>query len=251
MAAYVPHRKPSLFPGDETRKREILPGEVQTDGPHLWLRTLDEQPALADKFRHVKHHLNVLRNKAGLKVFAFTAPHSQAGVSTLASNVSLVMAWDFLDQRILLVDTQLRKPVLHRAFGVQPQPGLLDYLLNGQDLSRVCQPTFRPNLDLISRGETPGMAASPFDLKRFGDFLEDIRGHYDFVILDCPPVLEASDAQVICQKVDGVVIIVEANRLRYEVLTACLDELSPQSRLVGYIFNKRQFFIPDFLYRFV
>ena len=186
-----------------------------------------------------------------MKVFAFTAPHFGAGVSTLASNVSLVMAWDFMDQRILLVDTQMQRPVLHEAFGVQPQPGLLDYLLNGQDLSQVRQSTFRPNLDLIPRGETPGTASSPFDLKRFGELLEEARRHYDFVILDCPPVLEASDAQVICQKVDGVVIIIEANRLRYEVLTACLDELSPQSRLVGYIFNKRQFFIPDFLYRFV
>jgi capsular exopolysaccharide synthesis family protein len=251
MAAYAPQRRPPLFPGDETKEREVPQGEVQADGPHLWLRTLDEQPSLADKFRHIKHHLNVLRSTAGLKVFAFTAPHSKAGVSTLASNVSLVMAWDFLDQRILLVDSQVRRPVLHSAFGVQPHPGLLDYLLNGHDLSQVCQPTFRPNLDLITLGETPDVASSPFDLKRFGYFLEDVRRQYDFVIMDCPPVLEASDSQVICQKVDGVVVIVEANRLRYEVLTACLDELSPQSRLVGYIFNKRQFFIPDFLYRFV
>lgn len=251
MAAYVPHGKPPFFPGDEVQRREAAQDEVQAGGPHLWLRTLDEQPSLADKFRHVKHHLHVLRTTAGLKVFAFTAPHSQAGVSTLASNVSLVMAWDFLDQRILLVDTHLKSPVLHSAFGVPAGPGLQDYLMNGQTLSRVCQPTFRPNLDLIPGGEPSGSASSPFDLKRYADFLEDIRGQYDFVIMDCPPVLEASDAQVICQKVDGVVVIIEANRLRQEVLTACLDELSPQSRLVGCIFNKRQFFIPDFLYRFV
>jgi protein-tyrosine kinase len=251
MAAYAPHRKPSLFPGDETREKEEVQKEAQAGGPQLWLRTLDEQPSLADKFRHIKHHLNVLKSTGGLKVFAFTAPHPKAGVSTLASNVSLVMAWDFLDQRILLVDTQLKRPVLDAAFGARPHPGLLDYLLNGRDLSRVCQPTFRPNLDLITRGETPDLATSPFDLKRFADFLDDVRRHYDFVIMDAPPVLEVTDAQVICQKVDGVVVIVEANRLRYEVLTACLDELGTQSRLVGYIFNKRQFFIPDFLYRFV
>lgn len=233
------------------KKPEIIPGEAPAHGPPLWLRTLDEQPFLADKFRHVKHHLNVLRDASGQKVFAFTAPKSGAGVSSLASNVSLVMAWDFLDQRILLVDAHLDRPTLHAAFGANPQPGLMDYLMNGQELSRVRQPTFRPNLDLIAGGEASGPVSSPFDLKRFSDLLEDIRQHYDFAILDCPPVLEASDAQVICEKVDGVVIIVEANRLRYEVLQACLDELSPQSRLAGCIFNKRQFFIPNFLYRFV
>ena len=233
------------------KKQEVIPGEVPAHGPHLWLRTLNEQPSLADKFRHVKHHLNVLRDASGQKVFAFTAPKTRAGVSSLASNVSLVMAWDFLDQRILLVDAHLERPTLHTAFGVYPHPGLLDYLMNGQELSRVCQPTFRPNLDLIASGAASGTASSPFDLKRFSDFLEDIRQHYDFAVIDCPPVLEASDAQVICEKVDGVVVIVEANRLRYEVLHACLDELSPQSRLAGCIFNKRQFFIPNFLYRFV
>ena len=71
------------------------------------------------------------------------------------------------------------------------------------------------------------------------------------MLVDCPPVLEVSDAQIICGKVDGVVVIAEANRLRYEVLTACLNELRDQCRLVGGILNKRQFFIPNFLYRFV
>jgi len=233
------------------KKQEVIPGEAPAHGPHLWLRTLDEQTSLVDKFRHVKHHLNVLREASGQKVFAFTAPKSGAGVSSLASNVTLVMAWDFLDQRILLVDAHLEGPTLHVAFSAHPQPGLLDYLVNGQELARVRQTTFLPNLDLIAGGAASGPVSSPFDLKRFSDFLEDIRQHYDFAIIDCPPVLEASDAQVICEKVDGVVIIVEANRLRYEVLQACLDELSPQSRLAGCIFNKRQFFIPNFLYRFV
>jgi len=233
------------------KKREIIPGEPPAPGPPLWLRTLDEQPSLVDKFRHVKHHLNVLREASGQKVFAFTAPKSGAGVSSLASNVSLVMAWDFLDQRILLVDAHLERPSLHEAFGTNSHPGLLDYLMSGQELSRVRQPAFRSNLDIIASGTASGAVSSPFDLKRFSDFLEDIRQHYDFAIIDCPPVLEASDAQVICEKVDGVIIVVEANRLRYEVLQACLDELSPQSRLAGCIFNKRQFFIPNFLYRFV
>lgn len=249
MTAYALRpRKPSLPLGKEKDVRET---DLSANGTNLWLRTLNEKPSLTDQFRHIKNHLNIYRNTTGFKVFAFTAPHFQAGVSTLASNASLIMSWDFLDQRILLVDTQLKSPNLHVAFGANPYPGLLDYLINGHDLSKVCQPTFRPNLDLITGGEGSGIASSPFDLKRFSDFLEDIRQHYDFVIIDCPPVLEDSDAQVICAKVDGVVLIIEANRLRFEVLTACLDELTPQSRLVGCIFNKRQFFIPNFLYRFV
>jgi len=158
---------------------------------------------------------------------------------------------DFLDQRILLVDACPHRPSLHLAFGVPGRPGLLDYLLTSQDFPQVCQTTFRPNLDLVASGEASPEVASPYDLKRFLDFLEEARRHYDFVLLDCPPGFESSDAQVICAKVDGVVIIAEANRLRYEVLLAFMQEMGSQAKLVGCVFNKRQYVIPNFLYRYV
>jgi capsular exopolysaccharide synthesis family protein len=251
MASHKDYPSTPFRPLQDKFAVDVAQDRDHADSPYLWLRTLDGHPSLTDKFRQVKHHLNVLKTTEGLKIFAFTAPHLHAGVSTLASNISLVMSWDFLDQRILLVDAQLKKPDLHLAFGANSQPGLLDYLVNGQDLSLVCQSTFRSNLDLITCGDATSTVSSPFDLKRFTDFLEDVGQHYDFVLVDCPPVLEASDAQVICGKVDGVVIIAEANHLRYEVLSASLNELRDHARLVGCILNKRQFFIPNFLYRFV
>ena len=225
--------------------------EAQRCKPPLWLRTIHGPSGLMDKFRHIKHHLNGLKTKEGMKIFAFTAPHKKAGVSTLTSNLGLVMSRDFLDQRILLVDAHLGMPSLDLGFGLKRHPGLLDYLIDGLDLAQVCQSTFQPNLDLIASGNASGEVASPFDLKRFVDFLEDVRRHYDFVLVDCPPVFAASDAQNICGKVDGVAVIAEANRLRYEVLLASLDEVGSQARLVGFILNKRQMVIPNFLYRFV
>jgi capsular exopolysaccharide synthesis family protein len=251
MAPYSDYPQKPIRSSRDKSVVDDAQGRDQAGSLPLWLRTLEKQPSLTDKFRHVKHHLKVLKDTEGLKVFALTAPHLGAGVSTCSSNLSLVMSWDFLDQRILLVDAQLNKPDLHLAFGAHPQPGLLEYLIDGQNLSLICQPTFRPNLDLISGGDVTRKVSSPFDLKRFTEFLEDVRQQYDFVLVDCPPVLEVSDAQIICGKVDGVVIIAEANRLRFEVLTACLNELKNHARLVGCILNKRQFFIPNFLYRFV
>lgn len=245
-----PFRTSSLSSQTGTVSHAIQEG-AQEGKPPLWLRTIHDQPALTDKFRHIKHHLNALKTTEGMKIFAFTAPHGKAGVSTLTSNLGLVMSYDFLDQRILLVDAHLGLPSLDLAFGIPRHPGLLDYLIHGLDLSQVSQSTFRPNLDVIASGIASDEVASPFDLKRFADFLEDVRQHYDFILVDCPPVFAASDAQIICGKVDGVAVIAEANRLRYEVLLASLNELGSHVRLVGCIFNKRQLVIPNFLYRFV
>lgn len=226
-------------------------GPAREAPPPLWLRRLREHPALTDQFRHLKRHLHALKTTEGWKVFALAAPHRQAGVSTLLCNLGVLMSRDFLDQRLLLVDACQQQPALHLAFGVGLRPGLHDYLVDGRELSQVCQPTFRPNLEVVASGEGTAEVASPYDLKRFKEFLEEARQRYDLVLVDCPPAFESSDAQAVASKVDGVVIVAEANRLRYEVLLAFIKEMAEQARLVGCVLNKREYVIPDFLYRYV
>jgi succinoglycan biosynthesis transport protein ExoP len=161
------------------------------------------------------------------------------------------MSWDLLDQNFLLVDTHLGRPALHRLLGVNPAPGLWEYITQGLTLTQVCQATFRPNLDVVVAGQPVAEVSSPFDLKTFSQLLAEGARLYDFVLLDCPPVFEDSSAKIICSKVEGVVLVGEANRLRQEVLRACLRELGETARLVGSILNKRELVIPPYLYRLV
>jgi len=226
-------------------------GSPEGSPPPLWLRHLKEQPLLTDQFRNLKRHLQSLKAAHGWKVFALAAPHRRAGVSTLVCNLGLLMSRDFLDQRILLVDTCQQHPALHLAFGLNLQPGLNDYLFDGLNLAQVSQGTFRANLEVVASGEATAEVASPYDLRRFQDFMEEARGHYDFVLVDCPPAFESSDAQAVGGQVDGLIVVAEANRLRYEVLQAYIKEMEKQVRIVGGVLNKREYVIPDFLYRFV
>lgn len=226
-------------------------GSIDGSSVPLWLRHLREHQSLTDQFRHLKRHLQSLKAEQGWKVFALAAPHRRAGVSTLLCNLGLLMSRDFLDQRLLLVDTCQQHPSLHLAFGVQLRPGLNDYLFNGVDLAQVSQSTFRPNLEVVASGETTAEVASPYDLKRFQEFVEEARHRYDYVLVDCPPAFESSDAQAVGSRVDGLVVVAEANRLRYEVLQAYIQEMAEQARLVGCVLNKREYVIPDFLYRFL
>uniref|UniRef100_A0A7V4GAA7 Tyrosine-protein kinase family protein n=1 Tax=Desulfobacca acetoxidans TaxID=60893 RepID=A0A7V4GAA7_9BACT len=240
-----------LKPPPFTAEKAVFPrSEPEKDLP-LWLADPEADPALTDKFRRIKYQLQALKARENLKVFAFASPHGRAGVSTILSHCALVMSWDLLDQNFLVVDAHLGRPLLHRMFGVNPAPGLWEYVTQGQTLTQVCQATFRPNLDVVVAGQPVPEVSSPFDLRTFSQLLVEGTRLYDFVLVDCPPVFEDSSAKIICSKVEGVVLVGEANRLRQEVLRACLRELGENARMVGTILNKREMVIPPFLYRLV
>jgi len=186
-----------------------------------------------------------------MKILSITGADPQVGVSTIAANLAAIMAWDFGDQRILLVDANLDSPQVQIAFKKPLAPGLLDYLVDNRDLEAIIQSSFLPNLDLVTMGEKARRVTSPFDLQRFTQFLEEIREIYDFVVLDTAPILRASDSLIISGKVDGVVAVAGANQTRYEVMLEVKHQIEQNGRLAGGVLNKRRFVIPRTLYRFL
>ena len=130
-------------------------------------------PELLESFRTLKAHLLFLGKSHPRMVIQLTGANRHAGVSTTASNLALVLAWDLLDQRILLVDANLANPAVHHAFGLPGEPGLLNYLTEKMDLQKVVHPTLHPNLEVIPIGRAATQVLSPFDLLKFSTFLEE------------------------------------------------------------------------------
>lgn len=180
-----------------------------------------------------------------------TGANRHAGSSTTASNLALVLAWDLVDHRILLVDGNLADPSAHQTFGLLREPGLLNYLTGEMDLQQVVQPTMRPNLEVITIGKPATQVLSPFDLLKFATFLEEMRTRYDFVLFDSAPILGSSDSFTISTKVDGVIIVAEANHTRYESIISIENYLQDSANFMGIVLNKRRFVIPKVLYNII
>ena len=220
-------------------------------GPPLWLKHPQAHPSLVGSFRTLKYNLDLLRQSRGMKIVSITGSDPQVGVTTVAANLAAIMAWDFGDQRILLVDANLDFPHLQATFGQSLEPGLLDYLVDHLPLANIIKSSFLHNLDLITVGQKAKRVTSPFDLQRFSQFLSEVREKYDFIVLDTAPILRSSDSLIISGKVDGVVAVAGANQTRYEVMLEAKHQIEQNGRLAGGVLNKRRFVIPRALYRFL
>ena len=204
-----------------------------------------------ESFRSLKVHLQFLAKSGQPIVIQLTGANRHAGASTTASNLALVLAWDLVDHRILLVDGNLADPSAHQTFDLLREPGLLNYLTEEIDLLQLVQPTMRPNLEVISIGKPATQILSPFDLLKFATFLEEVRTRYDFVLFDSAPILGSSDSFTISTKVDGVIIVVEANHTRYETIISIEQYLQDSAKVMGIVLNKRRFVIPKALYNII
>jgi polysaccharide biosynthesis transport protein len=228
-------------------------GSPQTGrgGVPLWMTEPRRYPGLLDSFRTLKNFLHSREESANLKVVQFTAADQNAGTSTIACNLALVLAWDLSDHRILLVDANLANPSLHQALGLAGEPGLLNYLTEDLTLEQVVQPYLRPNLKVISLGNAANQVLSPFDLLKLDTFLQEVHQNYDHVVVDSAPILRSSDSFALSGKVDGVVLVARANHTRYEVINDMESRLAGNARMLGIVLNKRRFVIPKVLYNYI
>ena len=189
------------------------------------------------------------RSKKAGSILAITGSHHGAGVSTVAANFATALA-RLENGHVLLVDTDLGCPSVHRIFKKKQSPGLTDVLKNGQAGEDAILPSPIPNLDILSAGTTNGDPSEIFDSDAFARLLDAVRRNYRFVVIDLPTVSQASWAVGLARLCDGVTLVLEAERSRREVAQRVKEQLiESKAKVLGVVINKRRFRIPGWLYR--
>jgi capsular exopolysaccharide synthesis family protein len=149
------------------------------------------------------------------RVLVVTSASPGEGKTTVASNLAIALAE--INRRVLLIDADMRKPRLHKVFGVSNLSGLSNLLrernpLNGTPLAGVAQATGIPDLFVLSSG--PGAVSIPNLLhsERMAELLEKARGEFDTILIDSPPMLPIADARILARSADAVVLVLQAGR---------------------------------------
>lgn len=153
-----------------------------------------------------------------------TSPGPGAGKSATALNVSITLA--NLGKSVLLVDTDLRRPVIHKYFNKAMLPGLTEYLLEQKSIGEIIQPTVVKGLDIITCGGrllNPSLILSSGRMKTF---MEQQNETYDFVIYDAPPLNVVTDAIHLAKNVDEVIMVVRAEKTYVDELKRANELLS-------------------------
>ena len=186
---------------------------------------------------------------ANIKTILFTGTKHGSGCSNTAAGFAVSLAKTF-QHRVLLVDVNLRTPGIHRFFDSHKTQGLFD--LFTQRRMRIDQHAER-NLYVVTCNQNLTDEVNGFfGSNRFEEFIKKMRGSFDYVILDGPPVTLSPESRVIGTKVDGVILMLESGKTRRQVVIKAKREIEESGgKLLGIVLNKRKYYIPQWVYRWL
>jgi polysaccharide biosynthesis transport protein len=176
---------------------------------------LHPQSNAAEGFRTIRATVALTHKPEKFRVLAVTSTIPSEGKSLVASNLAIVHAQTGL--RTLLVDADLRRPSVHKAYQLHSPVGLSAFLTREtDDLDTIVHSAEVPNLDVVCCGAVPSNPSELIGSSRMAEFLQRVKGKYDRIVLDCPPVSAVSDPLIISAMSDGVIYVTKFNKIRRE-----------------------------------
>jgi capsular exopolysaccharide synthesis family protein len=228
-------------------------GEALQEGDNLRERDLgvflDPKSVAAECCRSIRTNILFMSPDRPLKIMVVTSPSPQEGKTTSAINLGVTMAE--AGGRVLIVDTDMRRPRLHRSFGVPNQTGISTVIVGKATLEEAIKRTDVPNLDVLTCGPVPPNPSELLHTDRFGAVLAECAALYDRIILDSPPTSAVTDPAVLGNLADGVVLVIKAGETTREAAMHARRQLATaKARLFGVIVNAIDFSNPAYGYEY-
>jgi capsular exopolysaccharide synthesis family protein len=164
----------------------------------------------AEAYRVLRTNLLFSRKEDKLNTIAVVSAGAGEGKSTTVFNLAAVFAQG--GQRVLMVDSDLRRPTLHKMLHVTNNIGLTNYLLKQNTLEEVIQTTNLPTLDFLASGKLPSSSLGILSSSQMRELITDLKRHYDFIFFDSPPVMGVSDASILASEVDMTLQVIQYRR---------------------------------------
>ncbi len=176
-----------------------------------------------------------------IKVIAFTSCTPNEGKSSVSFNLAASFAE--IGKKVIMVDADLRKSVLAGRYKVgEVEYGLTHYLSGQKSINDVLKKTNIENMDIIFSGSYCPNPAELLNHKRFEELLTKLKEEYDYVLVDTPPLGVVIDGAIIAKKVDGAVIVIEANAISHRFVRGVKEQLEKAGcKVLGAVLNKVDF----------
>lgn len=197
-----------------------------------------------ESYKSIRANIMFSIMKKGCKTIVVSSSIPNEGKTTTTINLAISLAQ--ADQRVLLIDGDLRKPKIHHYFSVPNSPGLTDYLgstVSGSQKGRVSllgvvHSTPYENLSVICSGSIPPNPAELLGSELMAEFLKQISNDFDYIVIDTPPINLVSDALPLIRESDGVVLVVRANRTTHPDVQRVISSLEfIDAKILGFIIN--------------
>ena len=213
---------------------------ADADADRQLVTFLNPKSPISEAYRILRTNIQFSSLDKPIRTLLVTSANPSEGKSTTASNLAAVMAQT--GQKVVLIDTDLRRPVIHKVFNVPNNIGLTSALLTPPDpttLAHLIQPTEIKNLSVLTSGPLPPNPSELLGSHRMGDLIEALKSVADIVIFDSPPALAVTDSAVLARQLDGVLLVVDSGETREPLARRAVEELSKVgAHILGVALNR-------------
>ncbi|MBE5737765.1 MAG: CpsD/CapB family tyrosine-protein kinase [Clostridiales bacterium] len=187
-------------------------------------------------YNRLKDNVLYMNTDGKTKVFQIESSIEAEGKTTVACNLAVCLA--LVNKKVVVVDLDFHRPRVHRLFNMSKDNGIAEYFLDHAGKENIIKKTKYQNVDIITRGSEIHNASLVLVSDKFKSLIADLRKKYDYVLLDCPPVLQVSDFIHISKVSDGVLFMVAyASTSRKQVAEAVKELKNNGANILGTVFT--------------
>lgn len=191
---------------------------------------------ISESYRTLRTNIQFSSFDKDIKTIVVTSSAPGEGKSTTVGNLALVMAQS--GKRVLLIDADLRKPTVHKKFKLSNQTGLTNILIEDKNPFEVIQ-KYSDNLYILTSGILPPNPAEVVASNKLRNFINEMKNHFDYILLNSPPVIAVTDAQILSSFLDGVILVVSSGEAEKELVKKSKDLLDKvNANIIGVVLNK-------------
>jgi len=185
-----------------------------------------------------------------MKTFLITSCLPGEGKSTVSSNLSICIA-NSINEHALLIDCDLRRPSIHKIFGLDNSSGLSNYLNEDIDISQAMNKTEVEKLTIITSGSTPNNPSELLSSNKMFYLIQEIKERYTdrYVIFDSTPIYQTSDPTTLARHIDGIILVVKSGETNREIIAKMVEYLG-KDKIMGIVFNMTQEPIRSYYYNY-
>jgi len=208
---------------------------------------LRPQSQSAEAYRTLRTSILLSSWGAPPKVLLVTSPLAQEGKTTTSVNTAIVLAQR--GARVLMVDADLRRPSIHKAFGVPQRPGLSEYLTGNISACPITPWAQLPNLHVLPSGGSPPHPAELLGSGMMNSILAEWRKEFDHIVIDTPPALSVTDAVLLSVQADSVILVIRSGQTTKQALRRARQLLGyVNSKIIGVVVNAMDLNASDYYY---
>jgi polysaccharide biosynthesis transport protein len=191
----------------------------------------------AEAFRTIRTNVLFSSAEEGARTVVVTSTGPGEGKTTITANLAIGFAQ--AGQRVLLIDADMRRPRVHEILSMKQEPGLSNLMVGNAKASECVRRTMVANLWALPAGRIPPNPAELIGSVRFREFLKSLGEHFEWIIIDSPPIMAVADGTILANIATGVVFVVGSDMTSRHGAKAALDQLEhARARFVGAILNK-------------